>query len=51
MSLIENRFWVGRRITWHRLLIDKVGLQQRYGRCKLGTLCSSKETSMRLISN
>ena len=42
---------VGRRITWHRFLIDKVGLQQRYGRCRLGTLCSSKETSMMLISS
>lgn len=37
--------------TWQRCLTDKVGLQQRYGVCRLGILCSSSETSMRWISN
>lgn len=41
----------GKRKTWHSWLINNVGLQLRYGLAKLGTLSSSKETSLIQMSN
>lgn len=51
MRFYQKKNAVSGRITWHSCPTDRVGLQQRYGRCKLGILCSSKETSRRWMSN